>query len=94
VVVVTVGVRELRSNLRDYLRRAAAGEEVVVTDRGRPLARIVGAGWQSTYDRLVAEGVVTPPARPRGPIRPEETFDVQGDKTLTDYVLEDRHAGS
>lgn len=33
-----VGVRELKSKLSAYLARAAAGELITVTDRGRPVA--------------------------------------------------------
>jgi prevent-host-death family protein len=35
-----VGVAELKAKLSEYLARVRAGEEVVVTDRGRPIARI------------------------------------------------------
>ncbi len=38
--MVTVGVAELKAKLSEYLARVRAGEEVVVTDRGRPIARI------------------------------------------------------
>jgi prevent-host-death family protein len=38
---MSVGIRELKSKLSDYVGRAAAGEEIVVTDRNRPVARIV-----------------------------------------------------
>ena len=40
LVVVRVGVREFRENLRSYLDRIEAGDEVVITDRGRPVARL------------------------------------------------------
>lgn len=33
-----VAVRELKARLSAYLRRAAAGEYITVTDRGRPIA--------------------------------------------------------
>jgi prevent-host-death family protein len=33
-----VGVRELKQHLSEYLERAAAGESIRVTDRGRPRA--------------------------------------------------------
>ena len=33
-----VAVRELKAKLSAYLRRAAAGEQITVTDRGRPIA--------------------------------------------------------
>lgn len=36
-----IGVAELKNNLSRHLRDVEAGEEVVVTDHGRPLARIV-----------------------------------------------------
>jgi prevent-host-death family protein len=36
-----VSVRELKSRLSEYLRRAADGEEVLVTSRGQPVARLM-----------------------------------------------------
>jgi prevent-host-death family protein len=39
-----VGVRELKSRLSEYLRQVSAGQTVVVTDHGRPVARLVPAG--------------------------------------------------
>src|SRR5574337_1049969 len=38
--MATVGVRELKNRLTRYLQRARMGEEVVVTDRGKPIALI------------------------------------------------------
>ena len=40
MVIVTVGVREFRENLRAYLDRVKAGDVVVVTERGKPVARV------------------------------------------------------
>jgi prevent-host-death family protein len=40
----TVGVRELRQNLSKYLDRVKAGEALVVTERGRVVARLVPSG--------------------------------------------------
>jgi prevent-host-death family protein len=36
-----IGVRELRQNASRYLARVANGEAIEVTDRGRPIARLV-----------------------------------------------------
>jgi prevent-host-death family protein len=36
-----VGVRELKAQLSEYLRRVKAGETVIITERGRPIGRIV-----------------------------------------------------
>ena len=60
-----VGVRELRNNLSRYLDRVRCGEEVVVTDRGRAIARVLPVGAERTLDRLIAEGVVTPARQPK-----------------------------
>ena len=52
-----VGIRELRQDLSRYLRRVRAGERLVVTERGRPVA--VLAPWADEgdpIDRLVADG--------------------------------------
>lgn len=69
-----VGIREFRSNLRRYMQRAKRGEEVVITERGRPVARLVGVHGVPTLDRLVAEGLVTLPKRPKGRVgRPRVT---------------------
>jgi prevent-host-death family protein len=39
--VGVVGVRELKSHLSEYLRRVKAGETVIISERGRPIGRIV-----------------------------------------------------
>jgi len=36
----TAGVREARQNLTDLLDEVKKGREVVITDRGRPVARL------------------------------------------------------
>ncbi len=58
-----VGVRELKAKLSEYLGAAAAGQEIVVTDRGRPVARIVAYGPASAIDRGIAEGWIEAPRR-------------------------------
>jgi prevent-host-death family protein len=69
-----VGVRELRNNLSRYLDRVQAGEEVVVTDRGRAIARMLPLSGERTIDRLVARGLVTPAKQAKRPTtRPVKT---------------------
>jgi prevent-host-death family protein len=36
-----VGIRELKEHASALIRRVAAGETITITDRGRPVARIV-----------------------------------------------------
>jgi prevent-host-death family protein len=51
-----VGVRELRQNLSRYLRRVEAGETLDVTERGRPVARLVPPVEDGLVAKLVREG--------------------------------------
>ena len=70
-MAVKVGVRDLRNHLGDWLDRAAAGEEVIVTERGRPKARLVPlTRADEVVARLVREGRATPAKRPRGSLPP------------------------
>lgn len=41
--MITVGVFEAKTHLSNLLDRVAAGEEVVITKHGRPVARLIGA---------------------------------------------------
>ena len=53
-----VAVSALRSELAGYLDRAKAGEDLVITARGVPVARLVGIGSASLVERLTAAGVL------------------------------------
>lgn len=52
-----IGVRELRQHASRYLARVARGETLEVTDRGRPVARLVPV-MLDPWDDLVASGRV------------------------------------
>ncbi|MGH3277526.1 MAG: type II toxin-antitoxin system Phd/YefM family antitoxin [Trebonia sp.] len=52
--MLTVGLRELRQNASELVRRAEAGEEIEITVSGRPGARLVPIrprAWR-TYDEI------------------------------------------
>ena len=72
-VGMDVAVSELRAHLSDYLDRARAGDEVVITDRGVPVARLLGLTATAILERLAAEGVIgraTAVPRPRASGQP------------------------
>ncbi|MDA8071813.1 MAG: type II toxin-antitoxin system prevent-host-death family antitoxin [Actinomycetota bacterium] len=58
-----VAVSDLRAHLSEWLARAREGEEVVVTERGVPVARLLGVTTTATLERLAAEGVIARPER-------------------------------
>jgi prevent-host-death family protein len=43
--MITVGAFEAKTHLSALLDRVAAGEEVVITKHGKPVARLVSAAW-------------------------------------------------
>jgi prevent-host-death family protein len=81
------GVRDLRDHLSRHLERVRAGEELIVTDRGRPIARLVPIDGANTFDQLVAEGIVTP-AVTRGRDRPASRVAATG--PVSELVAEQR----
>jgi prevent-host-death family protein len=58
--MTSVGVRELRDNLSEYLRRVRQGELVLITDRGRPIGELSPAAGGLSAERarkLVRRGI-------------------------------------
>lgn len=84
--MIEVGVRELRNNLSRYLDRVRKGQEIVVTDRGSAVARVLPIATERVLDRLIAEGVVTPASRPEHPAGPP----IKGSGTVSDLIAEQR----
>ncbi len=90
----TVGVRELKNRPTQYLCRAKRGEEVIVTERGRPVAFIhpleAGSQPRSPEGRLAwlaAQGFMTLPARK--PLKRVREIRVRG-TALSRMILTDR----
>lgn len=90
----TVGIKELKDRLTYYLRRTKQGEEVIVTERGKPVAliqRIESADHVETLEgrlaKLAAEGLVTLPTRKA--TRRIRTVKPTG-RPISRIILEDR----
>ena len=93
-----VSVRDFKAKLSRYLKDARAGRDVVVTSRGRPIARLLAVaeeigeepGGEELLRRLklvpgVRLGAGGKPLGARRPIRIRP-----GRRTLAQIVLEDR----
>ena len=83
----TVGLKVLKNKLSEYVRAAAAGETIVVTDRGRPIAEInpprqVSDRYKDhpVIARGIREGWITPAENPGGMLPPR--------KPIPGYTLE------
>jgi prevent-host-death family protein len=72
--MAAVGIRQLKNQLSQYLKRVRAGERVVVTERGKPVA-IISPPPNSQADRqieaMLREGVARwGGGKPKGALRP------------------------
>jgi len=85
----TIGLRELNQNPSRAVARVRAGESLVVTDRGKPILRMVPeAESTGTLSRLVVAGTVTAPAE-QG--MPDLITDLAPDvDSVTDLLLAER----
>lgn len=88
---MNVGIRELKSHLSQYLARVREGEELIITDRGVPVARIEPVA-RDTLPAKLRELIRTGRAIDKGPMRhfPTPLQMTPGDKTSTDFVREQR----
>ena len=63
--MTTVSVSKLKARLSEYLRRVRAGDTLVVTDRGAPVAIVTPlpeGEYESAMNTLVEQGLVRPPS--------------------------------
>lgn len=91
----TVGLKAFKNNLSRYVREAAAGETIVITDRDRPVAELRApdddanrekyAGESAFLQDLARRGLVQLPKNKTGLPPP-----VAGTRTMTlEEILED-----
>jgi prevent-host-death family protein len=55
-----ISITELRSNLRRWLQYVREGRDVVITERGTPVARLSNIRSSTILERLAREGVIAP----------------------------------
>ncbi|MNC85615.1 putative antitoxin VapB5 [compost metagenome] len=91
-----VSIREMKNRLSKYLKLVQAGKDVVITDRGRPVARLtlVQPTARETEAEYIRRVNALPWVQPgnggkvkgaKNPIRLKP-----GDKTAAEMVIEDR----
>lgn len=91
--MISAGIKDVKNNLSRLLTRVKAGEEVLITDRGRPVARIVKENQgdksiRTALGSLVQKGLITLPSRTIQKDR-ISAVGVPG-KPVSEMVIEDR----
>jgi prevent-host-death family protein len=89
------GVAALKAGLSRYLERVKAGQEILVTDHGRPVAKIVPiarAEKGTRRERLVGDGRLLPG---RGKVRPSllRAPSKGSGASVLDALLDERRGG-
>jgi prevent-host-death family protein len=87
-----IALRELRNHTSRVVRRASAGERIIITVDGVPTAQIIplDAGTiEPTLDELMVHGRLYPPRHPSLPM-PAVPLERPGARSLEEIVLEHR----
>jgi prevent-host-death family protein len=85
-----IGVRELRQHASRYLARVANGEPIEVTDRGRPVARLVPLrSVESALAELLVSGRLKAPESDSDLEAPED-FGIDATARLNEMRADER----
>jgi len=86
----TVGIRDLKTHLSEYIQRVKSGQSIVITDHGKPVGRIlpVGMSLDDRLEMLRKAGLVEWSGKKLRRIKPPAVN--RGDKLVSDIVVEMR----
>lgn len=90
MALTTIGIRDLKAQLSSYVQEAKAGNIVIITERGQPVAKLtpIRPTIEQRLDELVEVGLVEWSGQRLSPFTPE--IATRGDKTVAELLLEDR----
>ena len=81
-----VGIRELKNDLSRWVARVKAGEEILVTERGTAVARLLPVDGEDPLARLEEAGLLVRGATRRQRLRPRVRLKGRG-PSGSDYVV-------
>lgn len=82
-------MRDLKNNLSRYLDLVAGGTEIIVTERGKPVAKLTSLEQErDPLQELIDEGLVRPPIRPDRTL--PKRIKLKGGGMISDIVAEQR----
>ena len=91
--MLSAGIKKLKNNLSRYLSRVKEGEDVLITERGKAIARIIQEDHKKTsikqaLNPLILKGIITLPSRQLN-IDIPDPIELPG-KPVSEMVIEDR----
>jgi prevent-host-death family protein len=90
MTIQSVGIREFKARLSEYLKKVKGGRIIEITDRGEPIGRIVPAldPTERSIKALQEAGCISWNGRRLGPRK--AIARVRGSRTVSDLIVEDR----
>jgi prevent-host-death family protein len=87
---ITVGIRELKAQLSHYIRQVKSGTTLIITERGKPIGRIVAVNpsLDERVQELIGAGIIAWNGQKLAAIAPVTR--IKGEETIADLLLEDR----
>ena len=90
------GIRELKAHLSQYLKNVGNGDEIIITDRGKPVARLSSVKLNSENNKvyellssMAKKGLIKVPEKWGKPALPPKRMVITG-STISEAVIEDR----
>jgi len=87
--MITVGIKQAKSRLAEFLRKVSAGERVVITERGKPIAEITQprTTGDERLEAMVRDGeAFWSGGKPKGS---KKRVKIKG-RPISDTIIEDR----
>jgi prevent-host-death family protein len=90
VTQTRIGIRQLKARLGNYMRQVKAGATLIITERGKPVGRIIpiGSSVESRTQELIQAGLVAWSGRKLTDTAPVAR--TQGRRTVAELLLENR----
>ncbi len=91
--MITAGIKDLKNKLSHYLSFVKQGEDILITERGKVIARIIQednqrASLRQALHPLIMNGLVTYPSQQLNKDLPDPVE--VGGKPISEMVIEDR----
>ena len=87
---ISVGIREFKARLGQYVQQVKSGSTIIITERGKPVVRLIPIrpSLQARARELQEAGFIAWSGRKLTPKKP--SAETKGRVTVADLLLEDR----
>jgi prevent-host-death family protein len=88
IMETSVGIRDLKARLSEYMKKVKSGQSIVITEHGKPVGRIlpVATSLEERIEMLRRAGLIEWNGKKLRRIKPPAVN--RGDKQVSDIVVE------